>query len=396
MKNRILTIATLLGSFLLAFSIAEIGLRVAGVEYPIFRQSDPVTGVSYIPDASGWQTSEGRAYISINREGFRDRDHEIHKPPGTLRIAVLGDSFTAAVQVSLESTYWSVLERELAKLVADRYPDVEVMAFGVGGYGTAQQYLLLQNQVWKYSPDIVVLAVCTGNDLRDNLRALSGKSYVPYFHYVGEHLVLDDRFLESEGYLIRQSWSSRAVVRLSRYSRLVQLANQARLSLARRRTRQRITQTTERELIDEFGLGTELYIPPESELLEEAWKVTEGILVRMYEEVYQHNARFMIVTLSNGIQVHPNSQRREELQIALGVEDLFYPERRIASLADERAMDVLNLAPFLQRYADETGYYLHGFEGHLGGGHWNEKGHRLAGEIMATRIVENLHGSQEE
>jgi len=396
MKNRILTIATLLGSFLLAFSIAEIGLRVAGVEYPIFRQSDPVTGVSYIPGASGWQTSEGRAYISINREGFRDRDHEIHKPPGTLRIAVLGDSFTAAVQVSLESTYWSVLERELAKLVADRYPDVEVMAFGVGGYGTAQQYLLLQNQVWKYSPDIVVLAVCTGNDLRDNLRALSGKSYVPYFHYVGEHLVLDDRFLESEGYLIRQSWSSRAVVRLSRYSRLVQLANQARLSLARRRTRQRIMQTTERELIDEFGLGTEIYIPPESELLEEAWKVTEGILVRMYEEVYQHNARFMIVTLSNGIQVHPNSERREELQIALGVEDLFYPERRIASLADGRAMDVLNLVPFLQRYADETGHYLHGFEGHLGSGHWNEKGHRLAGEIMATRIVENLHGSQEE
>ena len=69
---------------------------------------------------------------------------------------MLGDSFIEAFQVPFEKTVGEVLGRELSTL---RGTPVEVLNFGVGGYGTTQELLTLKQQVWKYSPDLVVLAV---------------------------------------------------------------------------------------------------------------------------------------------------------------------------------------------------------------------------------------------
>src|SRR5205814_6625220 len=56
---------------------------------------------------------------------------------------------------------------------------IEVLNFGVSGYGTAQELLTLREQVWKYSPDIVMLAITTNNDITDNLRALKKTDEIP-------------------------------------------------------------------------------------------------------------------------------------------------------------------------------------------------------------------------
>jgi len=41
------------------------------------------------------------------------------------------------------------------------------------------------------------------------------------------------------------------------------------------------------------------------------------------------------------------------------------------------------LWPRLQEYADQNKAYLHGFAGDIGNGHWNQLGHRIAGELIA-------------
>ena len=56
-----------------------------------------------------------------------------------------------------------------------------IINFGVTEYGTTQQYLTLKNNVWEYNPDLVLLAFYSGNDISDNLKALSTKNYRPYF-----------------------------------------------------------------------------------------------------------------------------------------------------------------------------------------------------------------------
>ena len=79
-----------------------------------------------------------------------------------LRIAILGDSFTEGREVGLAETFWKVMEAKVAACLPDNANAVEALGFGVNGYGTAQEYLVLETSVWAYDPDIVLLAVFTG------------------------------------------------------------------------------------------------------------------------------------------------------------------------------------------------------------------------------------------
>ena len=56
---------------------------------------------------------------------------------------------------------------------------------------------------------------------------------------------------------------------------------------------------------------------------------------------------------------------------------------------------MLNLAPLFQSYAEENKVFLHGFQssGNLGRGHWNEDGHRLAGELIARWLCREYRRS---
>ena len=85
---------------------------------------------------------EGEDYIRINSDGLRDRAHA-RDPPQTLRIAIVGDSFSAAMQVPMEQTFWSILERELKDCPVIDQQNVEVINFGVDKYGTTQELLTL-------------------------------------------------------------------------------------------------------------------------------------------------------------------------------------------------------------------------------------------------------------
>ena len=68
----------------------------------------------------------------------------------------------------------------------------------MGGYGTTQELLTLQHEVWKYSPDLVLLAVTTGNDISDNSRRLK-RNDETYHVFPGDRLVLDTSFRAVRG-----------------------------------------------------------------------------------------------------------------------------------------------------------------------------------------------------
>lgn len=118
-----------------------------------------------------------------------------------------------------------------------------------------------------------------------------------------------------------------------------------------------------------------------------AWKVTEQLMVAMDGEVKGHGAQFLVVTASVGPQVYPDPVWRAKFAESIHVKDLFYPDLRIRQLGRHAGFPVLDLASTLQTYADEHHEFLHGFSNtKLGTGHWNETGHRLAGERIAGRL----------
>jgi len=96
---------------LLALLLAEVGLRVSGFSHFNPYIVDRELGYSLRPNAAGWWRKEGATYVRINSQGLRDREHTFAKPPDTIRIAVLGDSFAEAFQVPMEKTFWTVMEQ---------------------------------------------------------------------------------------------------------------------------------------------------------------------------------------------------------------------------------------------------------------------------------------------
>src|SRR6266508_758030 len=86
--------------FLLGGIVAEVALRVAGYSYPEFYSLDQSRGYALRPGVEGWYRKEGNVYVRINSEGLRDQEHSLAKPPDTIRIAVVGDSYPEGFSVS--------------------------------------------------------------------------------------------------------------------------------------------------------------------------------------------------------------------------------------------------------------------------------------------------------
>ena len=192
----------LLGASLcIALVLAEVSLRLIGFSFPVFYTYDDIVGSALRPGVEGWNRTEGEAFIRISSNGLRDREHSTTKPPNTIRIAVLGDSMAEALQVPMEATFWSVMERRVKECGAFGTRDVEVLNFGVSWYGTAQELLTLLHRVSEYSPDMVVLAFYPGNDVRNNSRELEPMKLRPFFRLQKGALVLDNGFLSDPEYL---------------------------------------------------------------------------------------------------------------------------------------------------------------------------------------------------
>lgn len=366
--------------------VCEILLRFLGVGYPVYVWMDPVRGVAHIPGTKSSKQYEGHSWIEINSDGWRGPEVALKHPPGTFRIALLGDSYIEAFEVPFEKTAGEVLERRLSAL---RDTPVEVLNFGEGGYGTTQQLLTLQHEVWKYSPDLVLLAVTTGNDISDNYRPLKRTDYVPYYVYRGTDLVLDSSFLQSKGYRSRALWT-RQLLGVVQHSRLAQLVNRVRHA-GRKTERQR--ENAGGAPGDEVGMRDEVQLPPTTPDWQEAWRVTEGILRLMRDECRRKDTPFAIVTLTRGIQVTPVREKKVEFLRQLGAKDLYYPERRLAEFGRREGIPVLNLAPAMAKQAEERQVYFHAHHDSLGIGHWSEAGHLAAGELIAPWLAREFADS---
>lgn len=116
------------------------------------------------PSKGGYSPVRGhRSREPMNTAGYRDVEHTKEKPPGVRRAVFIGDSFTYGVGVLLDDTYPKRTERGLA---ASRSETWESVVLAVPGIDTEQEQVILENEGFGYSPDLVVLGYVL-NDAED-------------------------------------------------------------------------------------------------------------------------------------------------------------------------------------------------------------------------------------
>ncbi len=137
-------------------------LRHQGGEAPYrfsFDRYHAERGWTLAPNLQDLEVFDGKR-LSSNSRGLRGRrEYAVPKPPGVYRIALFGDSFTFGEDVSDDETFAQRLESLL--------PGVEILNFGVHGYGHDQILLYLREALPLYRPDVVLLGHVTDDSLRN-------------------------------------------------------------------------------------------------------------------------------------------------------------------------------------------------------------------------------------
>lgn len=115
---------------------------------------DPRLGWRLAPGVDVRASKPGSYDVRVrsNPQGLRGaRPVAEARSPGVPRIAVFGDSQTFGEGVGDDETWAALLGRD--------HPSVEVLNFGVHGYGTDQMMLRWEEDGRRFRPDVVVLAI---------------------------------------------------------------------------------------------------------------------------------------------------------------------------------------------------------------------------------------------
>jgi hypothetical protein len=134
---------------------SELGLRAAGV-----KPRDAAELSNVVPDAwTGFRLRPGvtgeDAFATNDLGMHAPRSYTLARPPGVLRVAMLGSSVVYGLAASFADTIPGVVEREL-QASGHR---AEVLNFGTHRFSIVNLSALLQAYVHQFQPDVVVVVV---------------------------------------------------------------------------------------------------------------------------------------------------------------------------------------------------------------------------------------------
>jgi hypothetical protein len=106
---------------LVTLLLMECVLRIFGIpkKNARFVCFHPVMGKVYCASTEGTYTKAGcRRHLVVNTDGMVDREYSVNRSGGTLRVALLGNSFAASEYLSTEDKFEGLLERDLSPTVS--------------------------------------------------------------------------------------------------------------------------------------------------------------------------------------------------------------------------------------------------------------------------------------
>jgi hypothetical protein len=327
---------------LICLVIGEIVVRIWAADISLNPnwKYHPVLGWSQIPNSKyDYKVVSGEIVsVSFNSLGFRDLEHTKPKPKGIKRILVLGDSISEAVQVNLQDTYFSLLQQ---KLNADSNQKWETINLGIGDFGTAQEWLTLNEFGLSYDPDIVILQIFPLNDICNNT--------IELFEVCGS---LNDRyrpyFVESKGDLqLRQvqpfrSWFRRNI---KLYGVLERSYYQEKFRILGK-TADQLRDERVRELGFKISPVVYTYAPSNQQIpsINNGWSLTEKIIKKISDLAKRRNIKLIVLVVpfefaignSNWISFCDDKSAGIEL-----IKD--YPEQRLGAFFNRMGIPGLML-----------------------------------------------------
>jgi hypothetical protein len=284
------------------------------------------------------------------------RPIDFSKPPGTVRVLGLADSFGVAGGAD---NYHFRLEA----ILRERHHDVEVVNFSIPGCSLGHELELLRRFAARYQPDIVLQAFFVGNDFgfeTDDLLRYKGidvvrqpgiSSWLPDNLTLAQWLV---RSRHAAGDRRQAKRDSEAGLGEGSFSRAAFLEiERIRLGACRR---------------------------PRSD--GPAWPGTTAVLDGLVQTIRELPAHHVLMVHPDQYQVEPSlaAEIFEVYDLDPDEYDLDQPQKYLHAYARSRGLALLDLTPAFRQRGRDGGLFLSRDT------HYNEAGNRLAAEVIADAL----------
>ena len=368
-------VALVLFGIVLGALAGEILARLVGFEFRphmrnrvYFAEPHPLFGWRNRPGVAGpYGGDEFLTFVTINADGQRGPSHPMERVPGKRRIAILGDSQTWGDGVGDEETFVARLDGG----------DTEVLSFATPGWGTDQEILVLDAEVSRWSPDVVVLAFFVGNDLNDNTSRGSFQYPKPWF------ALEPDGGLELHGVPVPYSRAWHALIdgyrALMRHSALLN----AIAELSR-------SDWTPADDGDRGGERPAFNSPMYGAVLDERdrarFAVTGRLLLEFVRRVRAMGATPVVLMIPDlwQVEVFGDPHRRAALWQAGG--SLQRPQRYFTALLEEQGVQVIDALPPLARATRASGTRGGPHTYYPEWRHLNAFGHAIVADLLRARL----------
>lgn len=115
-----------------------------------------------------------------------------------VKVLIVGDSFTGDPYTGNDDAYFSVMKNAL-KSKFDT--EIELFVIGASGYGTLQEFLIVERYAEKINPDILILQFCS-NDFGNNSIEIESNQIVKNQSYFRPYLV-DDNIVFNNNFMAK-------------------------------------------------------------------------------------------------------------------------------------------------------------------------------------------------
>lgn len=342
------------GVVVFCFVIAEITLRLFAPQNtePNPRglyAKDPELDFVLAPKISGVSKSpEWNVKVETNSIGIRERELT-KKAIGERRILILGDSFTFGSGVEVEEVYPRQVE---GFLQSGGLPNFTVINAGVPAYSTFQEVIWFERIVDLIQPDAVILGFFLGNDFHDN--------------------ILLNKYDVISGYLVTKSVHGSRLSLTERLGIPPEIKIMLRTKLHLYVFLMNIWSTT----LVRAGLADtdemfEIYQENLTQKTMEIISKTRDALSRLTALCHKRS-------LPLGLVLIPDGRVAEILDQKRGYQ-FERPAKIVSKLVEIEGIPVLDLS---RDFKEKSDLYF------PVDGHWNAKGHLVAGRIIAKSLLD--------
>jgi hypothetical protein len=297
-----------------------------------------------------------------NSLGYNDEEFDRAKHPGILRVAAIGDSFFVAPVPRPQG----VIAR-LKTLLAERGAHAEVYNFGILASNLDDYRIILEQEALAFSPDLVLLGIYVGNDLRISTAATT-------FNY---HSTALDRAFSDIRHQILALW-------LQHTGEFHDVTREPAEALALD-----VPITTRERYIESIRREIELYRRDGDSRIARAWLDSLATLDQIVAVCREHHVALAVVVQPSQPQVSRALLEEGARSAAIdpAALDVTIPQQRLAAFLAERGVPELDLLPAFQRAArdrDPDGFYMKNDP------HWSVAGNEIAARELVGFVTDQL------